>query len=141
MKSIAVFVAVAALAGCVATPQGVREVDVRTKSNFRGDRIIPKTFPQIQQALFKHEAACGSAPQFKMDPLQTSYATLTWKPADSSTFERATLVDLTQYAPSIRADARTQAEVYSYYSDEASKRQIENLFAAISQPDVCPEPK
>lgn len=129
----------AILAGCVATPQGVRIVDVRDPTHFQGERVIPLTFPKIQAALFKHQAACGAAATFTLDPMQTSYATITDMPAGATSYENAIVVDLTQYRAGYLADERVKAQVYSYYSDSATKTRIDQLFKSITNPQDCPE--
>ncbi len=141
MKKIAMCMALAVLAGCAATPKGLRVVDLRDPEYFRAEHIIPLTFPKIQMALFKHQAACGSAPEFSMDARQTNYATIIQKPAGASTFERAVLADLTQFQGTMMSDSRTRAQVYSYYADAAADKQIADLFAAIAHPEVCPDAK
>lgn len=141
MKTMAMLAAAAILAGCAATPQGLRIGDVRDPAYFRGERVIPLTFPKIQMALFKHEAACGASAKFTLDPRQTGYATLTQMPEPSASYERAIVVDLTQYQGTMMADDRVKAQVYSYYADSATKARIEQLFDSISHPEVCPAPE
>lgn len=138
MKTSVLLFAAAVLAGCASTPEGLRMVDLREPAYFRGEHSIPLTFPRIQAALFKHEAACGSAPTFAMDPGQTSYATITDKPDGETSYENAVVADLTQYQPSMMEEARARAKVYSYYSDSATKERIEQLFQAIAHPEICP---
>lgn len=139
MKKIAMLLALTVLGGCAAGPAGLRVVDLRDPQYFRGEHTIPLTFPKIQMALFKHQAACGSAAQFSMDPRQTGYATLIDQPAGDANFEHAVLVDLTQYQATMMEESRTKAKVYTYYADSATKKRIDQLFNAITHPDVCPE--
>ncbi|SHI26765.1 hypothetical protein [Pollutimonas bauzanensis] len=141
MKKIAMCMALAVLAGCAATPQGLREVDLRDPKYFRAEHIIPLPFPKIQMALFKHQAACGSAPEFFMDPRQTNYATIIQKPAGASSFERAVLADLVQLQGTMMAESRVRAQVYTYYTDAAAEKQINDFLAAIAHPEVCPDAK
>ncbi|NYT44762.1 hypothetical protein H0A64_07975 [Alcaligenaceae bacterium] len=138
MKIPAIFLMVAMLAGCASTPQGLRVTDLRDQRYFRGDYTIPLSFAKIQAALFKHEAACGSAPVFALDPRQTSYATITDKPAGQTSYENAIVADLTFYQSTLMSEPRSRAHVYSYYADSATQQRIEQLFAAIAHPEVCP---
>src|SRR3546814_1996945 len=55
------------------------------------------TFPQIQMALFKHEAACGSAPKFALEPGQTAYAKLSDQPLGSNDRQQIIVADLMYY--------------------------------------------
>lgn len=138
MKKMALMLAVAVVAGCAAPSQGLRLTDLRSPTYFRGERTISMNFPKIQRALFKHQAACGTAPQFAMDPRQTNYATITDRPDGAQGYEQAVIVDLTQYQPNLMSEERARANIYSYYADNETKRRIEHVFAAIAHPEVCP---
>ncbi|HWK69743.1 hypothetical protein [Pollutimonas sp. M17] len=140
MKTMAMLAAVTILAGCAATPQGLRIGDVREPAYFRGERTIPLTFPKIQMALFKHQAACGASAKFTLDPRQTAYATITEMPEPSASYEHAIVVDLTQYQSTMMAEERSKAQVYSYYADSGTKARIEQLFQSIMHPEICPQP-
>jgi hypothetical protein len=138
MKTMAMLAATAILAGCAATPQGLRIGDVREPAYFRGERTIPLTFPKIQMALFKHEAACGTSAKFSLDPRQTGYATITQMPERSTSYERAIVLDLTQYQGTMMEEDRVKAQVYSYYADNATKARIDDIFKSIMRPEECP---
>ncbi len=141
MKRIAMFAALMALAGCASNPAGVREYDLRDPRYFHSERTLPLTFPKIQMALFKHKAACGSAPEFAMDPHQTNYATIIQKPEGAVSLEDAVLTDLVQYRGAAMEESRVKAKVYSYYSDSAADKRVEQLFNAILHPAVCADVK
>ena len=136
-KAIPLLIALMMLAGCAADTAGLRIGDLRSPIYYRGERTIPLTFPKIQMALFKHQAACGEAPEFAMDPRQTNYATLTLKPAGSDSYERAVIADLVQLQGSMMEESRVKAKVYAYYADSATKQRIEQLFDAIAYPGQC----
>jgi hypothetical protein len=129
--------ALALLAGCASGPQGLRQSDLRSPTHFRGEYVIPVSFPQLQMALFKHERACGSAPKFSLDKDQTSYATMVDMPESSPTYEHAVLIDFVQYKPNYLAENRVKAKAYSYYSDRATLDRIDWAIKAITQPGVC----
>ena len=126
------------IAGCASTSQGLRITDLRSPDYFRGDYFISSTFPKIQRALFKHQAACGVDVQLVMDPYQTNYATLVQKPEASTSYEQAIIMDLTQYQANMLAEERVKAEVYSYYANSAAENRIKQVLDAISNPEVCP---
>jgi len=129
--------ALALLAGCASGPQGLRQSDLRNPSYFRGEYVIPVSFPQLQMALFQHERACGSAPKFSLDKNQTSYATMVAMPEPSPTYEHAVLIDFVQYKPNYLAENRVKAKAYSYYSDRATLDRIDWAIKPITQPGVC----
>ena len=138
MKTMMLLMALLTLAGCATDATGLRVVDLRDPKFFRTERTIPMTFPKIQMALFKHQNACGSAPEFAMDPRETNYATIIDKPADAEGFEQAVLVDVVQYQATMMEDPRSRARVYTYYADTATERRINQLFDAILHPEACP---
>lgn len=129
--------ALAVLAGCAADTAGLRATDLRDPQYLRAERTISLTFPQIQQALFKHQAACGSAAVFSLDERQTSYATIVARPAGAVNFQNALLVDLTQYQGTIMEEWRVKTKVYAYYADSATEKRIDQLFNSITHPEVC----
>jgi hypothetical protein len=141
MRKIAMFAAAVALAGCATNPEGLREYDLRDPQYFRTERTIPLPFPKIQMALFRHKAACGTAPEFFMDPRQTNYGTLVQKPEGAVNLEDAVLADLVQYQGTMHEESRVKAKVYSYYSDSAADKRVEQFFNAILHPGICPEAK
>ena len=131
MKKLAMVLAIAVLGGCAATPHEFRPGDLREPLYLRTERSIPLTFAQIQMALFKHKATCGWGPEFVLDPYQTAYATIYYKPGPTAEPNRTMIADLT-----FLANAPVRAQVYSYYAD--ADEQVNQLFAAISHPTVCP---
>ena len=139
MKRIALLIALMALSGCASTPQGLRLGDLRSPDYFRGERGIPMTFPKIQMALIKHQRACGYGPEFTLDDRETSYATIAYRAPEDSGYERTVIADLTQYQGTLMEEERSRVKIYSYYSDAIAKERIEQLFAAIFKPGVCPE--
>ncbi|MDS1142065.1 hypothetical protein RE432_16640 [Pusillimonas sp. SM2304] len=146
MKKWMALLALAVLAGCAKNADGLGAADLRSEAYFRGERVIPLTFAQIQMALFKHEAACGSAPRFAMNPGQTAYATLTDAPAGSDDYRQTIVADLMYYRASDlgswltkdeERDWRTRATVYSYYAGAQVDARIEQIFSAIAHPGEC----
>ena len=131
MKKLAMVLAIALLGGCAATPLEFRPGDVREPMYLRAERSIPLTFPKIQMALFKHKAACGWGPEFVLDPEQTAYATIYYKPSPTAKPNRTMIADLT-----FLANGPVRAQVYSYYADV--DQQVNQLFSAILHPTVCP---
>lgn len=146
MKKGAVLLALVFLSGCAHNDEGRWARDLRSDAHFRGERVLPMTFAQIQMALFKHEAACGSAPEFALEPRQTSYATLTVRPVDAIDDRQVILADLMYYRASDLGgwlakdedrDWRTRAKIYSFYAGSEVDARIDQMFRAITNPGEC----
>ena len=126
-----------ALSGC-ATDASDRHTDsLRQSQHLRTERTLHMTFPEIQQALFRHDRECGDAPVFTMKEDESSYATITEANVDDMPWNRRILIDLRWLEPSIRQETRTRAEVYSFYSNAQVKQRISAMFAAIERPEAC----
>src|SRR3546814_8638922 len=93
MKKGMALLALLVLTGCANNTNGIRAKDLRSDVYFREERVLPMTFPQIQMALFKHEAACGSAPKFALEPGQTAYAKLSDQPLGSNDRQQIIVAD------------------------------------------------
>jgi hypothetical protein len=138
VKALMTSLAIVTLAGCATGSQGLREGDLRNENYYRGERFISAmTFPKLQQALFKHEAACGKAPIFKMDERQTGYATLWLHDENSTDLRDSIMVDLTALQSGMMAGERVKAQTYSYYNTSEAKRRVSTIWAAIEKPGVC----
>ncbi|MGB6103233.1 MAG: hypothetical protein WBF88_05215 [Pusillimonas sp.] len=146
MKKSMALLALLLLAGCANNGVGSGAMALRDDANFRGQRVLPMTFPQIQMALFKHEAACGTAPQFALEPGQTAYATLTDKPLVGTSYRDAVLAELMYYrasdlgswlAKDEERDWRTRAKIYSYYTGTEIDARIDQMFRAVTHPGEC----
>ncbi|NYT86643.1 hypothetical protein [Pollutimonas harenae] len=147
MKNGVALLALLTLAGCANNTNGIRAADLRSDAYFRTERVLPMTFPQIQMALFKHEAACGSAPKFALEPGQTALARLSDEPLGSTDRREIIVADLMHFrssdvggwmAPDEDRNYRTRAKVYSYYAGSEIDTRIEQLFRAITHPQACP---
>lgn len=128
------------LAGCAQeSPQkGLRETDLRSDNYYRGDYVISSmNFPNLQRALFKHEAACGKGPVFVMDKNQTGYATLWLYGDDPRNLRDAIMVDLTALKSSLMAQERVKAKIYSYYNTSREEQRARSIWRAIENPGQC----
>ncbi|NLY26879.1 MAG: hypothetical protein GX049_04935 [Alcaligenaceae bacterium] len=130
-------------AGCATTgtaPDSQR-AQLADEQNFRTERVLFTTFPQIQQALFKHELACGVTYRFALEPRETSYASITYQPSDADIKQRGEaplLATLVWYQPSFRQEERVKLAVYSQYANSAVDQRIQYLLAALERPTQCP---
>jgi hypothetical protein len=130
MKKTVLLLSVFLLAGCAVPSQNDQLDSVRTPDLLRAEQRIPLSFAQIQMALFKHNAACGSGPLFTADPRNSSYASVTQKLTEEGGPKHTIVVDLT-----LLQDRRVKAQAYSYYA--GVDKQIQSIFRAITHPEVC----
>ncbi|MCC2596381.1 hypothetical protein LKR43_08505 [Pusillimonas sp. MFBS29] len=146
MKKGVVLLVLLVLAGCATNNGTSRVMDLRSKAHFRDQRVLHMTFPEIQMALFKHQAACGSAPVFAMEPGKTAFARLTDRPLEGSDYKQIIYTELVHYRGSdlgtvidraADRDWRTRATTYSFYADSAVDERIEKMFNAITHPQDC----
>src|SRR5690554_4702603 len=107
MKKLFAIMAVVAMTGCAADSSGFRPEQLTTPENLRTERNLDMTFPEIQMALFRHEAACGPGPVFKMKEGETGYATVTDHDIESQAWNEVVLFDLMWLQPTLRYDTRT----------------------------------
>lgn len=127
------------LAACSSTDNASRHTDTLRQTQYqRTERTLHLTFPEIQQALFRHERHCGQAPVFKMKEGEASYATITEADIEEMPWNQRILVDLMWLEPSIRQETRTRVHIYSFFSNKEIKRRIQNILDAIERPEHCP---
>jgi len=150
MKKAALSMAAAVLlAGCATSERGLGLYQLETLPYQREVRNLPMDFVQIQRAVFKQQARCGSMLQFKVDEKHPSYARVTQPMAEGvqpGEWDKMMVVGLTLMQNSeakllgitLRegAEASTKAQLYSYYAP--SKEQVHALYNALLQPDLCP---
>jgi hypothetical protein len=144
MKKMTVMLGLVLLAGCASQPAGLRETDLRDREFLRGERYINLSFAKMQGALFKHQAACGEAPIFRMDSGHTSYASVVYTPAGTDSLEQAVLLDLVQHKSNFLHDERAKALIYTYYMNAEVQDRIDYVLRIFSYPELCagdPTPK
>lgn len=132
---------VLALGGCAAGTQRSPFDDLRSERNLRSERTVYLTFPQIQQALFKHQAACGVRYTFALEPRQTSYATVVYQPSPALADEPPMLVDMVWYQGSWRTEERVKMKIYTAYGTGAVNDRINAFVAALAKPEQCGKPE
>lgn len=130
MKKSALLFVMLVLAGCGAVPRTAVLNDLREPMYLRATEHLPQEFAQIQMALFKHQKACGVAPQFTVDPLRPSYATIIQKLPAGQQAEPIVLIDLV-----LQDDRTVKARAYTYYAGH--EPQIQQIFNAIKHPELC----
>lgn len=139
MKTIIIGCLLMLLASCGTSDPSQRHTDALRQEQYeRTERTLGMTFPEIQQALFRHERYCGQAPVFEMKEGEASYATIKEANSEQLPWNQRILVDLMWLEPSMRQETRTRAQVYSFFSNKAIKTRIRNIFNAIERPEQCP---
>lgn len=118
------------LSACTTTTGALRQSDLRKEVYLVGEYKVPATFPQIQKALFQHQAACGKAAQFRMDERQASYGTLRYARNEAEGWEDSILFDLTQLS-----SGNTVIQAYSYRS--GALEEVKEVISSITAPGVC----
>lgn len=150
MKKAALFIATAAvLAGCASSQSGMGLYQIETAQYLRDERKLPMDFVQIQRAIFKQQARCGSTLDFKVDERHPSYARVTQpliegaQPGEWDKYMILGLTLLQQSSAKILGitlresdDPATRAQLYSYYTP--SRDQVRAIFDAILNPELCP---
>jgi N-acyl-D-aspartate/D-glutamate deacylase len=122
------------LAGCATGPSGVRLSELERDIHLRDQRRLPMDFAKIQMALFKHQRLCGSAPVFAVVPNHPSHATVTLKEFPGAGWGDTILVNML-----LLANLTVTTKTYTYHPGQ--RERIDQLFNAITHPDVCPGQK
>ncbi|WP_353173613.1 hypothetical protein [Paracandidimonas soli] len=130
MRLPLILAAAALLASC-ATPFADQPwVKLYDEQYLRSEQKWPMTLPQVQQALFAHEAKCGSAPQFSIDPEQPNIAHVWYAPESSPGLSNTVLLEI----------ARLQSEslrVQAYAHLGVQESEIQRVKNMILSPEVC----
>lgn len=128
-----------AVAGCASTGgAGVQPQDLRKSVHFVTEVVIGEMdLPSLQRNLFKHRAACGSAPRFVMHEGETGFASLIETPETPDSYENVVLADLTQFPESMRSPKRVIVRVYSYYYNDDVQQRVDRMLSAVRSPGVC----
>lgn len=125
-----------ALAGCAATgpDTAVSLGPLRDENNLRDQRRFPMTYPQIQQALLRHQQLCGSGPVFSLNPRSVNDARIVQHLSEPPRLARTVLVDLQRI---IGWDGeRITATAYAQY--QVSNDEVARVFQAVVDPETCP---
>lgn len=135
MKKIIPLLAAVLLTGCAATSQlGLTLNELESDQNLRAERTLPLSFVQVQQALFKHQASCGSGPELTVDSAHPSLARVKQKLAPDAQLDR-TLVMLLHLRSDEKDKYSVRTQVYSYYA--VPEDQIEQLYGVVLRPQEC----
>lgn len=119
------------LAGC-SSQSGIGLASLETAQYLRSERSFEMDFVEIQQALFKHQAACDTDIQWAGSSGDAAYVRIVqpFEPGASG-WNNTLVLGLTRMA-----NVDTKAQVYSYRTP--SSKQITTLYNAILTPEICP---
>lgn len=120
----------AMLAGCAGQPGVIPLSVLETPGRLVTERHLSMDFAAIQQALFKHEAACGQTYTFQAAPNSLSAGRVTYRPTPDAGWDTTLLIDLLLYE-----NRTVRARAYSYYSGQEDA--VNRMFAAMLHPEVC----
>jgi len=146
MKKTGLAIAVLLLAGCASSDKGVGLYQLETSQYTRAERNLPMDFVQLQRAVFKRQAKCGTDIRFAVDERHPSYARVTvpFGPGESG-WDNILVLGMTQMQTSaakvlgvtLREESKAfvRTRLYSYYSP--SKDQIKRLYGALLHPEDC----
>lgn len=137
MKKIVVLCSLAILAGCAASGGGEIGLTVlEAPINMRAERWVPKSFVQVQRAVFQHQAACKSDIRFQVDELHPSYARV-FMPLESAAGQDKTSLNGTMVLGlQLLQGMPARGRLYSYY--KPTDAQIQGMFDSILHPELCP---
>ncbi|MDN5843400.1 MAG: hypothetical protein L0H54_08150 [Alcaligenaceae bacterium] len=130
MRYAVIFGVLVVLAGCAGQPGVVPLSTLETPGHMVTMRRLPMNFPAIQQALFKHEAACGQTYTFQAAPNSLNQGRVIYRPTPDAGWDTTLLIDLLLYQ-----NLTVRARAYSYYSGQEDA--INRMFAAMLHPEVC----
>lgn len=137
MKKFVVLCSLVILAGCAVSGGGeIGLTTLETPIYMRAERWVPKTFVQVQRAVFQHQAVCMVNIKFAVDELHPSYARVT-KDFDGVTGQRSagsnqSMVLGLQFFSNMPLRGR----LYSYYTP--TDAQVQEMYDAILHPERCP---
>lgn len=137
MKKLAVLCGAAVLAGCAASGNGeLALATLETPNNLRAERWVPKTFVQVQRAVFQHQAACKVNIKFQVDDLHPSYARVFMNRNSEAGQDTKNVKDVMVLGLQRLDGMPSKGRVYSYY--KPTDDQIQQLYDAVLLPTLCP---
>lgn len=137
MKLPGILLATLVLTGCAGSASNDPYGAIRNSINLRDQRVMLSTFPRIQAALMRHQAACGINYHFALAPRETSFANIVYRPANPNADDPTLLSDLAWLQPTFRQEARVKFTTYTDYASSAAEARVQALFVAIEHPEEC----
>lgn len=136
MKRWITLVLTAALAGCATTGSdtSLNLGTLRDENNMRDRYRFPMTYPQIQQALLRHQQLCGSGPVFSLNQRSVNDARIVQHLSDPPRLARTVLVDMERVMG--WDGERIVATAYAQY--QVSNEEVARVFQAVLNPETCP---
>jgi len=115
--------------GCVAM-QNLTVDDLRKPENFRREKIVPLTIPEIQKAIFDYSEKCGLIEQITVDPENSKFGKILIATMGLTQLNAGTLIEFRE------KDQSTEIKVWSYH-EHWTKRQADKILGAVENPKIC----
>lgn len=130
MKLPALLATTVLLASCAAPSSDTQWQRLYDEDYLRDEQKWPMTLGQVQQALFAHEAACGSAAKFEIDAIQPNIAYVWHQPEQAPAISNSILLEIARlYGNTLRVRVYAHLDVH--------RQDIQRLNNQILTPDVC----
>ena len=131
MKMILALASLAVLCSCAGQPHGLSLDELET-SNYQVTerRRLPIDFPAVQQNLFRHAAVCHQTYSFEMDPRQSAYARVVYRPTPKAGWDQSVVLTLT-----LLQNRSINLKAYSYHSGQLDR--VRRMLTAMMKPESC----
>jgi hypothetical protein len=131
MKTILALASLAVLCSCASQPAGPTLDELESaRYQVTERRRLPIDFPAVQQNLFRHAAVCDQTYTFEMDPRQSSYARVVYRPTPAAGWDKAVVLTLT-----LLQNRSINVKAYSYHAGQLDR--VREMLTAMMKPDAC----
>lgn len=131
MKMILALASLAVLCSCASQPAGLTLDELETaRYQVTERRRLPIDFPAVQQNLFRHAAVCHQTYTFEMDPRQSSYARVVYRPTPSAGWDQSVVLTLT-----LLQNRSVNLKAYSYHPGQLDR--VRKMMTAMMKPESC----
>lgn len=131
MKMILALASLAVLCSCASQLAGLTLNELETpRYQVTERRRLPIDFPAVQQNLFRHAAVCHQTYTFEMDPRQSAYARVVYRPTPSAGWDQSVVLTLT-----LLQNRSINLKAYSYRAGQLDRAR--RMMAAMMKPESC----
>jgi hypothetical protein len=131
MKMILALASLAVLCSCASQPTGLTLNELETpRYQVTERRRLPIDFPAVQQNLFRHAAICHQTYTFEMDPRQSAYARVVYRPTPSAGWDQSVVLTLT-----LLQNRSVNLKAYSYRPGQLDR--VRSMLTAMMKPESC----
>ncbi|HEX7385657.1 MAG TPA: hypothetical protein VF285_00065 [Castellaniella sp.] len=131
MKALYALASLAALCSCANQPQGLTLNQLETSQYEVTERSrLPVDFAAVQQNLFRHAAVCHQTYVFQMEPRESSYADVVYRPQPGDGWDKSVVLHLV-----LLQNRTVDVKAYSYRPGQMER--VHKMLTAIMKPDSC----